>query len=92
MRELQKTSTALCNLSLYSHYLLVIPTHRGCTKLANGMETMSHDSVLNHLVRETYEPYDLFLRSKNLLILSGGTLSCDDSILDKPYSDASKMN
>lgn len=90
MRELQKTSTALCNLSLYSHYLLVIPTHRGCTKLATGMETMSHDAVLNHLVREKYEPYDLFLRSKDLLILSGGTLSCDDSIIDKPYSDASK--
>ena len=90
MRELQKISTALCNLSLYSNYLLVIPTHRGCTKLANSMETMSHDAVLNHLVRENYAPYDLFLRSKGLLILSGGTLSCDDSILDKPYSDARK--
>jgi hypothetical protein len=90
MRELQKRSTALCNLSLYSDYLLVIPTHRGCTKLANGMEAMSHDAVLNHLVRENYEPYDLFLRSKDLLLLTGGTLSCDDSILDKPYSDAAK--
>lgn len=49
MRELQKHSTALCNLSLYSNYLLVISTHHGCTKLANGMETMSHDAVLNHL-------------------------------------------
>ncbi|MFN3315595.1 MAG: transposase [Raineya sp.] len=54
------------------------------------METISHDAVLNHLIRESYEPKDLFLRSKDLLVLSGGTLSCDDSILEKPYSDVSK--
>jgi len=90
MRELQKNSTALCSLSLYSDYLLITPTNRGCTKLAKSMETLSHDSVLNHLVRESYVPYDLYLRSKELLVLKGGTLSCDDSILDKPYADASK--
>jgi hypothetical protein len=90
MRELQKRSTALCNLSLYSDYLLLTPINKGCTKLAKGMETMSHDSVLNHLVRENYVPYDLYQRSQSLLVLSGGTLSCDDSILDKPYADSSK--
>lgn len=90
MRELQKISTALCNLTLYSNYLLTVPFNGGCTKLANSMETMSHDAVLNQLVRENYVPYDLFLRSKSLLNLVGGTLSCDDSILDKPYADATK--
>ncbi|MCS6796820.1 MAG: IS701 family transposase, partial [Raineya sp.] len=54
------------------------------------MQTFSHDSVLNCLVRESYTPYDLFSLSKPLLISSGGTLSRDDSILEKPYSDVSK--
>lgn len=31
-----------------------------------------------------------FLRSRELLVLSGGTLSCDDSILEKSYRDVSK--
>lgn len=90
MRELRRKSTAMCDLSLYSNYLLTVPIQRGCTKLAAGMETLSHDAVLNHLIRESYEPKDLFLRSKELLVLSGGTVSCDDSILEKPYSDVSK--
>ncbi len=55
------------------------------------MESMSHDSVLNFLVREDYTPYDLFCRCKPLIILQGGTLSVDDSVWDKPYSNA-KLN
>lgn len=90
MRELQRKSTALCNIELYSNYLLTVPSQRGCTKLSKSMETLSQDAVLNYLVRESYVPAELFSRSKSFLRLSGGTLSCDDSILDKPYSDASK--
>ncbi len=56
------------------------------------MEIMSHNAVLNHLIRKNYEPYDLFLCSKNLLILSEGTLtlSCDDSIIDRHCDACSK--
>ena len=48
---------------------------------------MSHDRVLNFLVRESYVPFDLFERVKTMLNLAGGTLSVDDSVLDKPYSN-----
>ena len=91
MRVLVRTSTALCNLSLYSNYLLVNPRNKGCTQLAFGMETMSHDSVRNFLVCEDYTPQDLFERVCLLIVLVGGTLSVDDSVWDKPYSNA-KLN
>lgn len=91
MRVLKRTSTALCNLCLYSNYLLVNPHNRGCTQLAFGMETLSHDSVRNFLIREDFTPADLFERVCILLVLAGGTLSVDDSIWDKPYSNA-KLN
>lgn len=52
---------------------------------------MSDDSVLNFLVREDYTRFGLFSRAKNLIILQGGTLSVDDSVWDKPYSNA-KLN
>jgi len=38
------------------------------------------------LQRETYTPLDLFNESQIGLEVKGGTLSVDDSILDKPYS------
>jgi hypothetical protein len=47
---------------------------------------ISHDSVNRFLQREAYTPLDLFNESKVGLELTGGTLSVDDSILDKPYS------
>lgn len=90
MRVLKK-STALCDLSLYSQYLLVSPQNRGCSKLSQAMQSMSHDSVLNFLVREVYTPFDLFSQAKNLIVLQGGTLSVDDSVWDKPHSNA-KLN
>jgi hypothetical protein len=46
----------------------------------------SHDSVNRFLLREAYEPKDLFDEAKPHINLTGGTLSVDDSVLDKPYS------
>ncbi|WP_338791298.1 hypothetical protein [Bernardetia sp. MNP-M8] len=80
MRVLVRKSTALCNLSLYSNYLLVNPRNKGCTQLAFGMKKMSHDSVRNFLVREDYTPQDLFERVCLLIVLAGGTLSIDASV------------
>ena len=88
MRMLKRKSTALCDLSLYSDYLLLAPKNRGCTHLASSMEKISHDSVRNFLVREDYTPKDLFDRVSSLVDLLGGILSVDDSIWDKPYSNA----
>lgn len=52
---------------------------------------MSHDSVVNFLVREDYTAFDLFSEAKKLIVLQGGTLSVDDSVWDKPYSNI-KLN
>lgn len=46
----------------------------------------SHDSVNRFLLREAFEPEDLFTEAKPHINLIGGTLSVDDSVLDKPYS------
>lgn len=47
---------------------------------------ISHDSVNRFLSREHYTGHDLFNEVKELVNLVGGTLSVDDSVLDKPYS------
>ena len=47
---------------------------------------ISHDSVNRFLNRESYEGADLFNEVSGLINLCGGTLSVDDSVLDKPYA------
>ena len=47
---------------------------------------ISHDSVNRFLNRESYSPSDLFGEAKSTVNMKGGTLSVDDSILDKPYA------
>jgi hypothetical protein len=54
------------------------------------MATISHDSVNRFLEREEYTSRDLFTEVEGEIILEGGTLSIDDSVLDKPYSDPRK--
>lgn len=48
--------------------------------------SISHDSVNRFLYREAYSPLDLFEEVRGTLNLKGGTLSVDDTVLDKPYS------
>ena len=50
------------------------------------MTGISHDSVNRFLHRENYQPKDMFDEAAKSLLLVGGTLSVDDSVLDKPYS------
>ncbi len=57
--------------------------------MAEILEGLSHDSVNRFLLRERYDPKDLFDEVKLYLDLRGGTLSGDDTIIDKPYSDPS---
>lgn len=51
------------------------------------MEDLSHDSVNRFLLRERYEPQDLFNEVSPYISLIGGTLSGDDTVIDKPHSD-----
>lgn len=51
------------------------------------MEDLSHDSVNRFLLRERYEPKDLFEEIRPNINLIGGTLSGDDTVIDKPHSN-----
>lgn len=90
MRELSKPSTAQCNSTLYTLFLLSEPKYVSCVRLSEILAEISHDSVNRFLLRERYTPKDLFEEVKGELNLDGGTLSVDDSVEDKPYRDPSK--
>jgi hypothetical protein len=66
-------------------FLLSEPKSSTCTRLAE-IANISHDSINRFLERENYEPKDLFDEAKTGLELTGGILSVDDTVLDKPYS------
>lgn len=51
------------------------------------MKDLSHDSVNRFLLRERYEPKDLFDEVSPQINLIGGTISGDDTVIDKPHSD-----
>ena len=85
-----KPSSARCNDEIYTSYLLSDPQYTSCTRLSGIVETISHDSINRFLERERFEPIDLFNEEKSTIELSGGILSVDDSVLDKPYSDPKK--
>lgn len=68
-------------------YLLAEPKYVGCTRLAEILADLSHDSVNRFLLRERYEPKDLFDELKPHIQLVGGILSADDTVIDKPYSN-----
>lgn len=61
------------------------PKSSPCTRLSEVMN-ISHDSVNRFLLRESYEPRDLYNEAVKLLNVQGGTLNVDDTTLDKPYS------
>lgn len=66
-------------------FLIAEPRSATCTRLEE-VDKISHDSVNRFLNRENYEPIDLFREATQELNLTGGTLSVDDTVLDKPYS------
>jgi hypothetical protein len=54
--------------------------------LAEIIKGWSHDSANRFLLRGQYEPKDLFDEIKVNIDLIGGTLSGDDTVINKPYS------
>jgi hypothetical protein len=87
-----RPSTARCNEELYTSYLLSDPRHTSCTRLAEAMGNISHDSINRFLERERFEPADLFEQAKNKIDLTHGILSVDDSVLDKPYMNSNNVS
>jgi hypothetical protein len=91
MRTLSKPSTAKCTLEHYTAFLLAEPQSAGCVRLAEvtGGE-FAHDAANRFLNREAFSGRDLFEEARPLMDLEGGTLSVDDTVLDKPYSQEGK--
>lgn len=87
IREISKPSTAQCNLEHYTLFLLSEPKHGGCSRLSEILSDVSHDSVNRFLLRERYEPRDLFDIVKTIINLIGGILSVDDTVIEKLYSE-----
>ena len=78
MRKVTRPPTAKCTLPMYMGFLMSEPKSTTCTGLSQVMG-MSHDSVNRFLLRETYEPRDLFNQAKELVNVVGGTLNVDDT-------------
>ena len=89
-RQLSKQSTAKCDCDLYTLFLMAEPKYVSCLRLGEIMKDRSHDSVNRFLLREKYTPQDLFDENKDKMVLEGGSLSVDDSVIDKPYRDPNK--
>lgn len=87
LKILSKPSTAKCNQNIYSAYLMSEPINSSCLRLSEIMPDISHDSVNRFLCREKFTGRDLYNENSTELNLTGGSLSVDDSVLDKPYSN-----
>jgi len=85
IRRPARPPTGRCTLPMYMGFLMSEPNSASCSRLAEVMG-ISHDSVNRFLLREGYEPKDLFDEAVKRLDQRGGTLSVDDTVLDKPYS------
>ncbi|WP_071905640.1 IS701 family transposase [Crocosphaera watsonii WH 8501] len=91
MRLRSKPSTAQCNLDQYTYFLLSEPKYTGCCRLAEILEISRH-STNRFLLREQYEPIDLFREVQGNLNLIGGVLSGDDTVIEKHYSQVGKAH
>jgi len=91
MRIPAKISAAKCTLPLYISFVLGVPKFPNCQRLSEVIP-VSHDSVNRFLLREDYTPADLFNEIKGHIVLENGTLSVDDTVIEKPYMTPSLKN
>ena len=73
----------------YITYLLSEPKGSSCVKSGDVLE-VSHDKVNNFLLSGNFTGKNLYDKAVPHLIQFGGTLSVDDTVLDKPYADLNK--
>src|SRR6476469_8312570 len=67
MRKITKPSTAQCNIDLYTLFLLSEPKLGGCSRLSEILGDVSHDSINRFLLKERYEPKDLFSEIEKII-------------------------
>lgn len=70
----------------YIAYLLSSPANSSCVQAGEVLE-VSHDEVNRFLLSGNYQGSDLFKAVNRSLELEGGSLTVDDTVLDKPYSE-----
>lgn len=75
------------DIEKYIAYLMSSPSGSSCVKASAVME-VSHDEVNRFLLSDNHSGIELFDKVKDHIDLQGGSLSVDDSVLDKPYSQA----
>ena len=72
--------------SEYIAYLLSEAGKSSCVRSSKVLQ-ISHDEVNRFLADSDFNGKDLFDKSKGALKLTGGVLSVDDTVIDKPYSN-----
>jgi hypothetical protein len=72
--------------SEYIAYLLSEAGKSSCVRSGKVLQ-ISHDEVNRFLANSNFRGKDLFDRAKGALVLAGGVLSVDDTVIDKPYSN-----
>lgn len=70
----------------YIAYLLSEPRKVSCVK-ASEVLAISHDAINRFLLSNHFSGKDLFEAVKQGIRLTGGVLSVDDSVLDKPFTN-----
>ncbi len=85
MRSTTRPTTAYCTLPQYMCFLISEPKSSTCTRLAE-VTGISHHSANRFLHRENYQPKDMYDEILEVLNPTGGTLSVDDSVRNKPCS------
>ena len=73
----------------YIAYLLSEPKGSSCVRSGKVLE-VSHDEVNRFLAGGEFSGKDLFDKALPLIELVGGTVSVDDTVIDKPFSDSEK--
>ena len=72
----------------YIAYLLSSPRSSSCVQAGQVLQ-VSHDEVNRFLLSGAYKGEDLFKAVASSIELTGGTLTVDDTVLDKPYTELS---
>ena len=77
----------------YTAFLLAESQGAGCVRPSEvSAGGFAHDAANRFLNREEFTPKDLFEGVRPQIVLAGGTLSVDDTVLGKPYSQEGKTD